>query len=148
MVSFLGPAHCAFCRAHVIKLIQARREFESANAEVVLVAYHDPERLTAQMLHDLQMPFTLLVDRNRESYARWGMGLAGWRAMVRPGLYWALLQRRLRGERNIGTSPGTGRQLGGDFIVDRGGRLAFANRLNSFYDRTPITRLLEELRRA
>jgi peroxiredoxin len=148
MVSFLGPAHCSLCRAHVIRLIQARHEFEQQRAEVVLVVYHDPSLVMRQMLHDLQLPFTLLVDESRASYARWGLALAGWRAIVRPGLYWALFRQKLRGEAIIGTSPGTDRQLGGDFVIDRGGRVTFANRLNSFHDRTPVKRLLEEIRRA
>jgi hypothetical protein len=43
--------------------------------------------------------------------------------------------------------PGPG-QLGGDFVVDRGGRLVFVNRLKSFHDRAPVGRLLEALRSA
>jgi hypothetical protein len=102
----------------------------------------------AQMMRDLQLPFTLLVDETRASYARWGLGMAGWRAILRPGLYWAFLRQVLRGEGHLGNSPGPEGQLGGDFVVDRGGRLAYANRLASFHDRTPVTRLLEEIRRA
>src|SRR5438046_1863751 len=62
LISFLGPAHCLFCRAHVIRMIQARNDIDSLGAGVVFVAYHDPELMTAKMLHDLELPYTLLVD--------------------------------------------------------------------------------------
>ena len=38
LVTFLGPAHCLFCRAHVIRLIQAKDEIESLCGEVKRLA--------------------------------------------------------------------------------------------------------------
>ena len=96
LISFLGPAHCLFCRAHVIRVIQARNEIESLDAGVVFVAHNDPELLTAKMLHDLELPYTLLLDRTRAAYARWGLGQAGLRSVLSPGLYWATLTTTLK----------------------------------------------------
>jgi peroxiredoxin len=149
LISFLGPAHCLFCRAHVIRVIQARHEIESLNAAVVFVAHNDPELLTAKMLHDLELPYTLLLDPTRTAYARWGLGQAGLRSRLSPGLYWAALKTALdvwRGkESSLGSAPGRD-QLGGDFVVDRAGQLVFVNRLKSFHDRAKITDLLAALR--
>lgn len=145
VVSFLGPAHCLFCRAHVIKVIQARNEFDRADANVVFVAFHDPELLTSKMLHDLDLPYVLLLDRTRETYARWGLGRYGLKAVLRPALYWQMMRMMLSGEKSLGTAPNPN-QLGGDFVVDRAGRLVYANRMQSFYDRAPIPDLLAALR--
>jgi thioredoxin-dependent peroxiredoxin len=149
LISFLGPAHCLFCRAHVIRVIQARDEIGSLGAEVILVAYHDPEMLTTKMLHDLDLPYTLLLDSTRATYARWGLGQANLQSMLSPGLYWAtfkvLLRVMFKRERALGTSPNA-TQLGGDFVVDPSGKLVYVNRMTSFHDRARMTDLLAALR--
>ena len=148
VISFLGPAHCLFCRAHVIRMIQARNEIDSLNAGVIFVAYHDPEMLTTKMMHDLDVPYTLLLDPTRAAYERWGLGEAGLRNMLSPGLYWAglkvTLQVLLKRERALGTSPGAP-QLGGDFVVNCAGRLKFVNRMRSLHDRPKMADLLAAL---
>jgi len=145
MLSFLGPAHCAFCRGHVIRMIQARDEIARANTDVVLVAFHDPELLMAKMLHDLELPYVLLLDRSRQAYARWGLGRAGLKSVLSPGLYWASLKLFLKREPSMGTTPHYN-QLGGDFVVDRAGKLVFVNRMRSFYDRATVPDMLAALR--
>ena len=151
LISFLGPAHCLFCRAHVIRVIQARHEIESLGAGVVFVAHNDPELLTAKMLHDLELPYTCYWTRTRTAYARWGLGQAGLRSWLSPGLYWAALKTTLNvwlgKESSLGNAPGRA-QLGGDFVVDRAGQLVFVNRLKSFHDRAKIADLLAALRGA
>ena len=109
LISFLGPAHCLFCRAHVIRVIQARNEIERLGAGVIFVAHNDPELLTAKMLHDLELPYTLLLDPARTAYARWGLGEAGMRSWLSLGLYWAALTTALKvwlkKESSLGTRP-------------------------------------------
>ena len=145
LASFLGPAHCSFCRAHVIRAIQHREEFERLGAEVVLVAYHDPELLMAKMLRDLEVPFTLLLDPTRETYRRWGLDQATWRSWAAPGFYLGVARFLLRREPDLGSSPGPV-QMGADFVISSDGRLTFANYLKSFHDRAPIPTLLGALR--
>ena len=151
LISFLGPAHCLFCRAHVIRVIQARNEIERLGAGVIFVAHNDPELLTAKMLHDLELPYILLLDPARTAYARWGLGEAGMRSWLSLGLYWATLTTALRvwlkKESSLGHAPGR-TQLGGDFVVDRTGKLVFVNRLKSFHDRAKIAELLAALQGA
>jgi peroxiredoxin len=147
MVSFLGPANCLFCRAHVIRMIQAKDAIAAAGAEVVLVAYNDPELMMAKMFNALDLPFVLLVDRTREFYGRWGLGPAGIKAVLNPGLYLAMLRVVLRRERSLGSAP-TARQLGGDFVVDRHGRLAFVHRMRSLHDRARIEDLVAAAQQA
>ena len=74
LISFLGPANCQFCRGHVLKMVSAKDRIDKAGADVIFVAYHDPELMMSKMLHDLDLKFVLLLDRAREAYARWGLG--------------------------------------------------------------------------
>ena len=141
ILSFLGPANCAFCRAHVIRLIQARDRIAETGAEVVLVAHHDPELMMSKMMHSLNLPFTLLFDKTRSAYRGWGLGTVNFKAFVRPGLYLEVARVLLRREKSLGRAPDQ-TQMGGDFVVDRDGRLVFANRLRSFHDRAKVEELL------
>jgi peroxiredoxin Q/BCP len=145
MVSFLGPAHCPICRAHVIRMIQARDEIRSIGAEVVLVAYHDPELLTAKMLHSLDLPYLLLVDRTKQAYSRWGLGEFGLKSALQPGMYWAVLKNIINRVPSLGTVPDAN-QLGGDFVINRDGHLAFVNRMKSIHDRAAVDTLIAAVR--
>src|SRR4029079_14637381 len=57
MVSFLGPANCLFCRAHVIRVISAKEEWTRRGADVIFVAFHDPDLVMSKMMHDLDLPY-------------------------------------------------------------------------------------------
>ena len=117
-------------------------------AEVLVVAYDEPTLLSAKMLHDVALPFPLLLDRTRETYSRWGMGRTGLTgAMLSPSLNWRYLKLLARGERFLGFAPDM-YQLGGDFILDREHRIAFAHRMTNNGDRAEVSVLLAELRRA
>jgi peroxiredoxin len=146
ILSFLGPANCMFCRAHVIRLIQARERIAETGAEVVLIAHHDPDLMMSKMMHSLNLPFTLLFDQTKAAYQRWGLGTVGFKAFVRPGLYLELARILVRREKSLGTVTDQ-KQMGGDFIVDREGRLVFANRLRSFHDRATVEDLLAVVER-
>ncbi|HET9372609.1 MAG TPA: redoxin domain-containing protein [Vicinamibacterales bacterium] len=144
MISFLGPAHCNFCRSHIIRAIQHRDEFQQLGADVIFVAYSDPQELMAKMLSDLELPYTLLIDPARESYRRWGLGEAGLREWFSPGMYAAMVKAVLRRDRLFKMSRGPV-QLGGDFVVDRRGNVSFVNRLKNFHDRASMPDLLAAL---
>jgi hypothetical protein len=151
MVSFLGPANCLFCRAHVLRLVQARDEVAKLGADVIFVAFHDPELLMSKMMHDLDLPYVLLYDPSRQAYARWGLGQATLRSRLTPGLYLAMLREVFKvmigRERSLGEASDPG-QLGGDFVVNGAGRLVFVKRMKSFHDRASIGELLAALRAA
>jgi peroxiredoxin len=149
VVSFLGASNCLFCRAHVIRLIQAREAIATLGSEVIFVVYNDPELVMSQMFRALDLPYVVLIDPERTAYAAWGLAPATLRAKLAPGLYWATLRMALRvmsgREQNPGPAPDRG-QLGGDFVVDRAGRLSFVNRMKSFHDRADVSDLLAALR--
>ena len=129
-------------------MINRQREVERLEAEVLVVAYDEPTLLSAKMLHDMALPFPLLLDRTRETYARWGMGRTGLTgAMLSPSLNWRYLKLLARGDRFLGFAPDM-YQLGGDFILDGEHRITFAHRMTNNGDRAEVSVLLAELRRA
>jgi peroxiredoxin len=147
LLSFLGPASCLFCRAHVIKMVQARDAILDAGAEVVLVAYHDPELVMSNMLRDVQVPFVLMVDHEKRSYAEWGLRAASPHARRTPGFVLAVL-RLLLTVRDEYRPVDDNSQVGGDFVVDPAGRLAYVKRMRNYYDRAPVEAMIAAARQA
>jgi peroxiredoxin len=144
LVSFLGPAYCNFCRAHVIQTIQCRNQFQQIGADVVLVTYDDPDLVMTNLVRELELPYALLVDTSRQTYRRWGLEQATWRNWLAPGFYIGVLKMRLRGEKAMPETPGP-IQMGGDFVVGRDGRLASVHYMKSFHDRAKVPVLLSAL---
>lgn len=129
-------------------MIKRREEIEALGAAVILVAYDEPALLGAKMLHEIALPFPLLLDQTREAYARWGMGRTGLTgAMLSPSLNFRYLKLIAKGERFLGFAPDMF-QLGGDFLVDKQGTLVFAHRMRNNGDRADTGMLLDRLARA
>jgi len=129
-------------------VIQRSDEVERLGAAVLLVAYDEPSLLAAKMLHDVDLPYPLLLDPEKETYARWGMGRVGLTgAMLSPSLNWRYLKLLLKGHRFLGVAPDMF-QLGGDFVVDTQGALVFAHRMTNNGDRATTERLFEALAQA
>jgi peroxiredoxin len=146
MLSFLGPSNCHFCRGFVIRLIQARERIARLGTDVVLVAYHDPELVMTQMMQSLNLPYLLLVDKSRRAYADWGMGAVTARAFLHPGLYWAIAKLILSRPEPLGDVDDRS-LVGGDFVIDREGRLAFVHTLRSLHDRANVEDMLSVVER-
>lgn len=129
-----------------MKVLHHRRRIDAAGT-AVFVAFDTPERLRDSLLRGLDVPYPVLVDRDRRAYQRWGLGrgsvLAIWgdpRVWVR---YAGELARGVRLRR-----PGTDTlQLGGDFVVDPAGTVVYA-RPQRRDDRPPVAELLRALEHA
>lgn len=129
-------------------MLQRRGEIAEIPAHVLLVAYDEPSVLGAKMLHNLPLPFPLLLDQPRKAYADWGLGRTNlFGAMLSPSLNWRYLRLLLRGERFLGFAPDMF-QLGGDFVIDPRGRISFAYRMRNNGDRASVAHLIEELKKA
>lgn len=126
-------------------MIEKEEEINKVGGEVLLVAFDDLSLLQAKMLSDLELPYPLLLDASRETYAAWGMGRTNlFGAMLSPALNWRYLKLLVRGERFLGFAPDMF-QLGGDFVVDPGGKVAFAYRMKYNGDRASTETLLEAM---
>jgi AhpC/TSA antioxidant enzyme len=129
-----------------VKVLHHRQRIDAAGT-AIFVAFDPPQRLRESLLDGLDVPYPILVDRDRRAYQAWGLGrgsvLGIWgdpRVWVR---YAGELARGVRLRR-----PGTDTlQLGGDFVVDPGGSVVYA-RPQRRDDRPPVAELLGALERA
>jgi peroxiredoxin len=126
-------------------VIERKEQFAKLEAEVLLVAYDELSLLQAKMLRGVQVPFRLLLDHDKEAYRSWGMGrTTPLRSFLSPVLSFRYLKLLWRGEPFLGLAPDM-LQLGGDFIIDREGRITFAHPMKDNGDRAPVERLIQEL---
>lgn len=130
-----------------MEVLESKDVITGIGARALLVAYDEPSLLAAKMMYALDLPFPLLLDPKKEAYRRWGLGrTTPFGAFLSPGLNWRYLKLLLRGKRFLGFAPDMF-QLGGDFIVDRLGRIAFAHAMTNNGDRVQVTALLSVLQR-
>ena len=129
-------------------MIDRRDTIAETGGEVVLVAYDRPSTLAAKLMAGLDMTFVLLLDPEKESYRRWGLGRTTLRrSVLSPTLTWRYIKLLLRGDRFLGFAPDM-LQLGADFIIDPEGRISFGYAMRNNGDRAPVSTLVDELRRA
>ena len=119
---------------------------ELAPASVVVVTFATPERLSAYRRH-LRLPFPILADTDRAFYRAYGLA----RASLRRVYSWATICQYIRliarGRRLRRPTEDT-KQLGGDFVIDATGRIAFAYRSAGPHDRPDIATLIATVRAA
>lgn len=124
-----------------MKVIKQRQRLEDAGATAVFVTHDNPELLRKSMLAGLSSPFPVLVDADRSSYRAWGLNRASFARIWLDPKVWQQYARLLRSGERIRTMGTDTRQLGGDFIVDPQGVIAYS-RPQHRDDRPPVGRLL------
>lgn len=129
-----------------MKVLHHRERIDELGT-ALFVAFDSPERLRHSLLHDLTVPYPVLVDRERSAYHAWGLSrgslLTVWGD---PGVWRRYASEFARGARL--RRPGSDiLQLGGDFVVDPAGQVAYA-RPQRRDDRPPVAELLHALERA
>jgi peroxiredoxin len=113
---------------------------EFGDAEVVLVLFTRQRNLRGYRAR-VGIPYTVVTSEDRAAYRAYGLGrgspwrVYGLRALRR---YAQLLRRGRRLERPTEDTL----QLGGDFVVDRDGRLVYAYRSSGPDDRPPVDDLI------
>jgi peroxiredoxin len=114
------------------------------NCEVVVISF-GTEYWVKVWLQETQAPFPMLLDQERVAYRAYGLE----RSLLRSwGLktMWHYARLLLSGRRWRGIQ-GDSSQLGGDFIVDAGGRLRFVYTSRDPADRPAVSQLLAVLAR-
>lgn len=130
-----------------MKVIKQEPRIRSAGGAALFVAHDDAETLRRTMLQGLEVPFPVLLDHDRSSYAAWGLGRAAWWRVYLDPRVWRQYARLLaKGERWRGMGRDS-LQLGGDFIVGPQGRIAFS-RPQRADNRPPVGLLLRALEEA
>lgn len=129
-----------------MKVLHHRERLDELGT-ALFVAFDAPERLQDSLLHGLEVPYPVLVDRRRSTYRAWGLRrgslLAVWGD---PGVWRRYASELAHGARL--RRPGADTlQLGGDFVVDAAGTVIYS-RPQRRDDRPPVAELLRALERA
>ena len=125
----------------------SRRIDEFGDAVVVVVTFGDQEA-AASYLSATQLSLPILIDGDRNGYQAYGCGRGrvsrvwGWRSAKR---YWGILRRD--GFTNLRSPNEDTLQLGGDFVIDPDGRLAYGFWGAGPDERPAVDELLDALRR-
>jgi peroxiredoxin len=121
---------------------QHYEEIRRLGAGVLVVTQARPE-LLAVFVREQPLPFPVVADPTREAYRAFGLERTSWRTILRPGVLWQYLRLMLRGWRPRRPLPGEDvLQLGGDFVLDPEGRLAYAYRSAAPTDRPGVEDLV------
>jgi peroxiredoxin len=121
--------------------------FRTLGAKGMAVVISRPEMLAA-FLADEPLPFLLVADPAGEAFRAFGLGRTSWWRILRPRSVLRYLGLILRG--TWPRRPNKGEdvlQLGGDFVLDQGGRVVFAYRSAEPTDRPAIDVLSREIER-
>jgi peroxiredoxin len=124
-----------------VKVIRHAGRLDGAGGTAVFVVHDRPDIVRSKMLSDVSCPFPVLVDEHRQAYRAWGLQRASFaRVWLDPNVWRQYARLLTSGERlrGLGRDP---RQLGGDFIIDRDGRVAYA-RPQQRDDRPPVGELI------
>ncbi|MFW5934007.1 MAG: AhpC/TSA family protein [Actinomycetota bacterium] len=116
--------------------------WRSIGATALFVVFDEPGLVRRTMLRELDdLPFPVLVDRDRERYVAWGLQRAPWwRIWLDPNVYRTYARLMRSGER-LGAGGIDLLQLGGDFVIGPDQRIVYA-RPQHRDDRPPVGELL------
>lgn len=118
------------------------KEFDARGARVVAIGMGFPA-MAAHFKEKQNVPFTLLVDQEQQTYRALELGRSVLGA-TGPKVW-------LKGAKTIMSGHALARpredwqQLGGAMVVDKGGDVLFVHRATDSADNAPVRRLLEAL---
>jgi peroxiredoxin len=124
-----------------------KSEFDRRRVSVVVVSFAEPAKLQPYQDHH-NWPFPLFADPDRAVYRAFHLQRLSWFQLFSPStlrLYFNLMRAGMRPQ-NYGKDDHY--QAGGDFLLDREGRILFAHRSQNPADRPTAAKLLQEIDRA
>lgn len=120
------------------------------DAAAVFVVFDDPDMIRRTMLDGIdpdELPFPVLVDQERSTYARWGLPRARRRDIWLDAGVYKVYWRLLRAGERLRPGGTDVLQLGGDFVIAPDGTIAYA-RPQERDNRPPVGELLKTARDA
>ena len=117
---------------------------EFGDAAVAVISFSAPEHV-AEYQRRLLAPLDVLIDEERRAYAAFDLGRGSVFKVWGPKS-WLAYGRLLRQGRRFQRPTEDTLQLGGDFVIGRDGRVAFAYRSEDPSDRPPVDALLTAVR--
>ena len=128
--------------AHLGEVAANVERLRAAGVSVLIVSQAQPAVL-ATFLRRHPQPFPVVCDPDRAVYRAFGLERTHWLNFFRPAVVWRYLRLVVRGGKVRMPYPGEDvLQLGGDFLLDRTGRVVFAYRSRTATDRPGIDALL------
>jgi hypothetical protein len=131
-----------------VKVLHQRQRIDAAGT-ALFIAFDTPKRLRGSLLQGLDVPYPILVDRDRRAYQAWGFERGSVLGIWGDPRVWLRYGRELAGGVRL-RRPGTDTLqlvLGGDFVVDPAGTVVYA-RPQQRDDRPPVAELVNALERA
>jgi hypothetical protein len=123
----------------------ARDTLAEAGCSVLVVCQAKPEVLSRYLVRQ-NWTVPVVCDPDRTAYRAFGLERTGWLTFFRPKVLWGYLRGMLRGYRL--KTPYAGEdvfQLGGDFVLDRTGKVVFAYPSTNPIDRPTITQIRDAI---
>jgi peroxiredoxin len=117
---------------------------ELGDAVVVVIMFSAPDRAVVYQ-RELLAPLTVLIDEDRSVYRAYGLGRGPAWKVWGPKVWRAYIRLMREGWRLQRPTEDT-LQLGGDFVVDRRGRLAYVFRSEDPEDRPSVDDLITAAR--
>ena len=121
-----------------------REEIEAEGVGVVAIGMGRPE-MAAYFRDQFDIPFTLLVDHDKETYKALGIRKGNWFQVSGPQNWPRFAMGMLTGK-GFATPKQDPLQMGGVALVEPGGRIGFIYRSEASSDNLPIDDLLGKMR--
>lgn len=119
-----------------------REELERRDINVLLVSFEPLERVRHYVVED-EFEWPILSDESHQLYLAYGLGRSSvMRTWLSPRTIAYYCKAVFRGKKIRRPTSDTG-QLGGDFLIDPAGRIAFAFRSTEPADRPGVRQILE-----
>lgn len=132
---------------HLGQVRDHQRDIESTGAKILAVSFGSP-REVQEYREYFSVSVTIASDLDRSTYRAFGLGQGSLTAVYGPAAIRQHLRLRKQGFAAAPSSPSQDTlQLGGDFVIDREGRIVFAHRGTSGDDRPPVEALVAACRK-
>ena len=119
------------------------REIEARDGTVLAISFEPLERLS-QLSRQMQLPFPILSDPQRNTYRAYGLASGALKNMFAPGTVWAYAKLLSRGS-GYQFRKSDMLQMGGDFVLDKDGPVVYEFRGASPHQRPAALGLIEVL---
>lgn len=119
-------------------------EIEAYGVRVVAIGMGRPD-MAAYFRDQFEIPFTLLVDHEKETYRALGIKKGSWFQVSGPH-NWPRFARAFLSGQGLAKPKQDPLQMGGLAIVEPGGEISYIFRSEASSDNLPIDDLLEEMR--
>ena len=120
-----------------------REDIASTGAQVVAIGMGRPD-MAAHFRDQFDVPFTLLVDHDKQTYRALGIKRGNWLEIAGPQ-NWPRYARALLSGQGFARPQQDPQQMGGVAVVQPGGDVTFIYRSEASSDNLPIDDLIEEL---